>query len=111
MSLLLAVLTVCSLAFAEEKTSGRQGEEGVGKKSIEQVLRDHTPELMAIPGVVGTAEGRHRGAPCVEVYVLKKTRDLLKRIPTSLDGYRVIVRVTGKIRTIPEKPVEPSTEK
>ncbi len=111
MSLVLTALTVCSPAFAEEKTSGPKEEKGMAKKSIEQVLRDHTPELMSISGVVGTAEGRHRGAPCVEVYVVKKTQDLRKRIPTSLDGYPVILRATGKIRAIPGESVEPSTGK
>lgn len=110
-SLLLAALFVGSPAFSGGTADTRQGEEGVGKKSIEQVLKEHTPELMSVPNVVGTAEGRSNGRPCIEVYVVKQTPELRKRIPASLDGYPVIVKETGNIRRLPEKPAEPSTEK
>jgi hypothetical protein len=109
--LLLAALAVGSLAFSGGKAGTRQGDEGVGKKTIEQVLREHTPELLSVTGVVGTAEGRYEGRPCIEVYVVKETPALRKRIPTSLDGYPVTMKETGTIRSLPEKPTEPSTEK
>ena len=52
---------------------------------------------MAIPGVVGVAIGECRGAPCISVLVVAKTPELERRLPTSLDGYPVEARVTGKI--------------
>ena len=83
----------------------------MGQKTIGQVLREQTPELLSIPGVVGTAEGSRKGKPCIEVYVVKKTPELRKRIPKSLEGYPVILKETGNIRSLPEKPLVPSSGK
>ena len=47
------------------------------EKSIESVLREHTPALMSLPGVVGTAQGECAGQPCIRVFVAKKTLELL----------------------------------
>ena len=93
-----------ALALLEGKAHARRGEGEVEKKSIAQVLKEHTPELMSVPGVAGTGEGRYKGKPCVEVYVVKKTPELGRRIPASLDGYPVVVKETGRIRSLPEKP-------
>ncbi len=35
----------------------QEGEKQVIVKTIEEVLKDHTEELMSLPGVVGTAQG------------------------------------------------------
>ena len=69
-------------------------------KSIEEVLSEHTGNLMGLPGVVGTAQGECSGRPCIHVYVLEKTPDLLKKIPEKIDGYAVAVYATGEIRPI-----------
>jgi len=70
------------------------------QKPIEQVLREHTDSLMALPGVVGTALGQCAGSPCIRVFVAKKTPDLLKQIPSSIEGYMVSVQETGEIRAL-----------
>ena len=72
------------------------------KKSIEEVLEGHTRELMALPGVVGTAQGLCEKKPCIKVFVIRKTPDLERRIPEALDGYPVSIEETGKIRALPE---------
>ncbi len=70
---------------------------------IEQVLAAHTPELMAIPGVVGTAQGLlDSGAPCIQVLVVERTRELENRIPRFLEGWPVVMVVTGEIRAMPD---------
>ena len=66
------------------------------KKSIESVLKEHTPILMALPGVVGTAQGKYQGKPCIKVFIAKMSPDLLRQIPSLLNGYRVMVEETGE---------------
>ncbi len=73
------------------------------EKTIEAVLKEQTDKLMAIPGVVGTAQGLCSGKPCVKVYVVKKTSDLVKQIPTTLEGYAVEIQVTGEIKALDRK--------
>ncbi len=70
------------------------------KKTIEAVLKEHTGRLMSLPGVVGTAQGLCEGKPCIKVYVEKKTPDLVKQIPSTLEGYEVIIQETGEIRAL-----------
>jgi hypothetical protein len=70
------------------------------QKAITAVLKECTPSLMALPGVVGTAEGRCDGKPCIKVYVKEKTPDLLKQIPTELEGYPLTIEETGEIRPL-----------
>lgn len=56
----------------------------------------HTPDLLEIPGVVGTATGLDdRGRPAVLVY----TEFALApgRLPVDLEGLRVVQEVTGRI--------------
>jgi hypothetical protein len=79
------------------------GEKGMVTKTIEEVLKESTPELMALPGVVGTAQGLCEKKPCIKVLVIEKTPDLERKIPEILDGYTVRIEATGKIRALPEK--------
>ena len=66
-------------------------------RPIEDVLKEHTPELMAIDGVVGTAEGEENGQPCILVFLARDTQQLRDRIPTQIEGYPVKLQVTGEI--------------
>lgn len=68
--------------------------------SIETVLAAHTPKLMSIPGVVGTAQGEEQGAPCILVFVVKKDERIRREIPSSLEGYPVRIDEVGEIRPI-----------
>ena len=65
---------------------------------IADVLRTHTDSLMAIPGVVGVAQGECGGAPCILVLAAATTPALVARVPKVLDGYPVEIRMTGPIR-------------
>ncbi len=76
----------------------RQEEEPMPQKTIAEVLKDHTASLMSLPGVVGTAEGECAGKPCISVFIMKKTPDLLKLIPSTIERYPVEVQETGEIR-------------
>ena len=70
------------------------------QKSIAEVLMEHTDSLLSISGVVGTAEGRRNGEPCIKVLVIEKTPALLRRIPSSLGGYTVAIEEAGEIQAL-----------
>ena len=67
---------------------------------IEKVLERHTEQLMAIPGVIGTAIGECDGKPCIKVLAVKKSPELLKKIPSNLDRFPVVIDETGRIRAL-----------
>lgn len=75
-----------------------EGREQMPAKTIEEVLREHTEEWMAVPGVVGTGIGECEGRPCIRVMVVKKTPELLKKIPSRVEGFLVDVQETGMFR-------------
>lgn len=68
--------------------------------TIQESLQKHTPELMSIPGVVGTALGKQSGRLCIIVLVTKKTSEVTKQIPHTLDGFPVMIQETGEIRAL-----------
>lgn len=79
------------------------GEENkMSAMKIEEVLKEHTDDLMTIPGVVGTGQGLCDGNPCIKVFVVKKTQELEDKIPEKLEGYSVKIKETGVIRALPE---------
>ena len=69
-------------------------------RQLEQVLREHTDSLMALPGVVGTAQGEQDGKPCIVVMVAEPINELKVQIPAELGGYPVDVRVTGEFKAL-----------
>ena len=82
-----AVFTVASCMSADQPT-----------RTVADVLRAHTAELMKIPGVVGTGEGEIRGEPAVVVLVSRKTAEVNAHVPHRLEGYPVQVKVVGDVR-------------
>lgn len=67
-------------------------------KSIEQVLKKHTPGLMSIPDVVGTGQGLCNGSPCIKVLVAILSQQVKEQVPDRIEGYEVKVEVTGTFR-------------
>jgi hypothetical protein len=71
--------------------------------SLTEVLARHTPELMKMPGVVGTAESRLTdGRPCVLIMVSRLTPELKRTLPDRLEGWPVKVDVTGEFHAMPD---------
>lgn len=72
------------------------------RRDINAVLRDHDDSLMAIEGVVGVAVGllEDGKTTCLKVLVVRETPELVRRIPSSLEGYPVVVEETGVIRPL-----------
>ena len=73
------------------------------EKPIEEVLQQHTDSLMALPGVVGTALGLCADGPCIQVFVVEATEELLKQIPEEIEGYTVDVQQTGEFKALDQK--------
>ena len=67
------------------------------KRPLIDVLRDHTPELMRRPGVVGTAEGEENGRP-VFLILLSEAPAPGAEFPTVIEDYPVRLRVVGQVR-------------
>lgn len=88
--LLAAVVAACS--------GTHSGGAPVATRSIDEVLADHTDSLMAIPGVVGTAVALCDGGRCIKVLLADSNPETKRKIPARLEGYRVVVEVTGTIR-------------
>ena len=91
------VLVVGALSCSRAQPGGAGGAT-VAAKSINEVLAAHSDSLMALPGVVGTAVGLCDGQRCIQVLLADSNPDLQRRIPKRLEGYPVVVRVTGTIR-------------
>ncbi|MCI0513533.1 hypothetical protein L0128_10000 [candidate division KSB1 bacterium] len=70
-------------------------------RDIKLVMKDHTAEIMALPGVVGIYIGEiENHQPCIKVMVVKKTAELEQKIPKKLEGYPVEIDETGVIRAL-----------
>ena len=93
---LLAGALACSTA--QRAPEGGGGEPAVTAQTIDQVLAAHTDSLMALPGVVGTAIGLYQGERCIKVLLADSGGTTKDRIPSRLDGYRVVIEVIGAIR-------------
>ena len=78
------------------------GDKKIPTKPIEQVLKEHTDELMEIPGVVGTAQTLCEGEPCIMIMAATRTPEIEKQIPDRLEGYRVRIQVTGEFEALEE---------
>jgi hypothetical protein len=72
------------------------------RRDINAVLNDHDDALMKIPGVVGVCVGLKNDGKtqCLKVMVARKTRELLRKIPGTLESYPVVVEETGIIRPL-----------
>jgi hypothetical protein len=72
-----------------------------GPPGLEQAIavqEAHNPQLLRIPGVVGTAVGlASDGNPTIKIFL---ERSGVAGVPTSLDGIPIEIQVTGKIAAL-----------
>ena len=90
-------------AWANTGAGENPGKMQAAPPPIDKVIKRHAPILMAIPGIVGVAQGQCGDHPCLRVYVIQKTPELEQKIPRTLEGYPVVIEETGEIRPLPEK--------
>jgi hypothetical protein len=96
----LYVIIVLFLSCKKSKENKTLEDEETVLKDINKVMEVHTTELMSISGVVGVYIGLldETEIPCIKVMVIKKNRDLEKKIPKSLEGHPVIIVESGEIK-------------
>ena len=72
------------------------------RRDINDVLRAHDKELLAIPGVVGVYVGLldDSKTPCLKVMLAQKSTETERALPKILEGYPVVIEVTGEIRPL-----------
>ncbi len=70
------------------------------ERTIEQVQEEHTDDWMAIPGVEGTAIGLSEGKPCIKIFTSSKPQEIRAKIPSTVEGYPVIIEETGGFRAL-----------
>jgi hypothetical protein len=71
-------------------------------RDINVVLRAHDKELLAIHGVVGVYVGvlDDGKTPCLKVMLAEKSAEAERAIPKSIEGFPVVIEVTGEIRPL-----------
>jgi len=69
--------------------------EDAGLRAAQRKL---TAQVMGRRGVTGTAVGRDGGRPCLKVYVSDASAK--SGLPGSVDGYPVVVEISGKIERL-----------
>ena len=98
----IMLLSMACPASRQSPVDQPSQQESMARKDINDVLREHDQELMAIPGVVGVYIGLlpDNKTRCLKVMVVKETEELKKKIPKSLDGYSVLIEESGVIRPL-----------
>lgn len=71
-------------------------------RDINAVLASHDQELLARPGVVGVCVGLLPDGQtfCLKVMLARKDPDLERQLPRTLEGYPVVIEITGEIRPL-----------
>ena len=99
---LVAALVISLLAIPTVSGAGQPedpGAQGLAEAIAAQEI--HTPDLLAVPGVVGTAVGLGGGAaPVIKVYTSDRSTP---GIPQFVDGFPVVVETVGAIFAQPDE--------
>ena len=90
------ILTGCSYTGPSDHEKGKT----MPERTIEQVQEEQTDDWMAIPGVEGTAIGLFEGKPCIKIFTSLKPKELRDKIPSTVEGYPVIIEETGAFRAL-----------
>ena len=94
------IVALALLSCSSEKAS-KESSQQVETRDIIVVMNSHVDSLMSVPGVVGVAVGElSDGTPSIQVLVLKKTEQLLARIPKTIEGHPVVFIETDTIRPL-----------
>jgi hypothetical protein len=95
------IIVVVMVSLCTGCNHRQEGTAHMPLRDINEVKEAHTSELMALPGVVGVYVGQlPDSTPCISVMVVKKTEDLVKKIPKNLEGHPVMIDETGEIKPL-----------
>ena len=100
--LVVILFSVACSAATQSPVNQTRHQESMTRRDINVVLKDHDKELLAIPGVVGVYVGLlpDDKTPCLKVMVVKRTEELKRKIPKSIEGYPVLIEESGVIRPL-----------
>jgi hypothetical protein len=96
------LIVVVSLNGCSQKDGEKEGIMAE-RRTIEQVQQAHTNQWMEIPGVQGTGIGLFENKPCIKIFSSKKAEELRGKIPSEVEGYPVIIEVTGTFQALDQK--------
>lgn len=74
----------------------------MSQKTIEQVIREYSSELMCITEVVAVGQGISNNKPVIRILVIEKTPEVEQKIPDLIEGYRVLIVETGEFHSYTE---------
>jgi len=82
-----------------------QDQSPAARRDINTVLRDHERELLGIKNVIGVYVGleNDRRTPCLHVMLTRDSFETRQAIPSQIEGYKVVVQITGEIRPLPSQ--------
>ncbi len=106
-ALFAAVVTLCILAFSGVLSA--QGQSQAAFERVQEVQERHTDELMAKPGVAGTAVGLSESNQPAVLVLLEEAG--AAGIPAQLEGVPVRRIFTGKIEALGAKKAPPGKGK
>ena len=70
-------------------------------RSITKILNKYVDEWMSTPGVVGVGTSKHKDKPCILILASKKKKLLKGKIPSNIEGFKIIIEEVGEIRALP----------
>ena len=95
----LAAITAC------ESPRNTEEEQSRSVRSIYDVQNEFSEVVMSLPGVVGTAIGlTETGQEAILVFLAEDIAETRKKIPESVEGYPVIIQVTGELEPMRKSP-------
>lgn len=92
-------LLVC-IVFTEGywlSISASEQQDTMTSKNIEDALKKGTHLAKALPEVTGIGQSICEGEPCIKFFLITKTQDLENKIPREIDGFKVVIEVTGRV--------------
>jgi len=97
-SVSLVVLAVSSIVVCHQNMA--QSTSPRPNRDINVVLAAHDKELLAIADVVGVYAGTMQDSETLflRVMLARKNPESVRKIPRMIDGYPVVIQVTGAIR-------------
>lgn len=95
---LIALLAGCGTSMPENRSKP-------GRRDVNAVLAAHDQRIMAMPGVAGIYVGLLDDGvtQCLKVMLVRRDPKLEQALPRELEGYRVVLEVTGEIRPLGTK--------
>lgn len=95
------ISSLFNIEIKHEKVNAMNKETASKRLTIEQVKEKHENRLLNISGVQGVGIGEESGKSVIMIYVDKKTKSLIGKIPTQIEGYPVKIEVSGEFHALP----------